>query len=409
MVSKREFTDQIGEAYDHLYDIVHLRTHPLTNILVADPHLSLKDKAWRCHHLLLNVIEELDPGPQAPIFSRAWRRHRLMVLHHIDGLEPQVVADELAISRRHYYREYKETLKAIASILWNRYVVKPQKTPETASEQPDQGDLDRLALLRTEAARLNQANRYTRLAEVVPGVVQLVTEMARQNEVQIQVSLRDNSPRLSMDQHILRQILLGLLNYLLGPVRRCELRVTDVWQAENVRLIFRLRGVANQLNIPQDDVQFAMLKELAAIQKAHINLAVDEYGQEGFDLILPTLPPQTVLVVDDNTDTLELFRRYLQPHQFQVATAQTGAEVLNLARTLQPQAIILDLMLPDRDGWDILQTLTHQPETHHIPIIICTVLSTKQLALSLGAAAFLEKPVTEEALLTTLAGLEAAE
>ena len=62
--------------------------------------------------------------------------------------------------------------------------------------------------------------------------------------------------------------------------------------------------------------------------------------------------------------------------------------------------------MPDQDGWDVLQTLANQPETRHIPVIVCTVLSAKELALSLGAAFFLEKPITEKALISTLRMLD---
>ena len=102
MVSRQEFGEQIGDAYEHLYDLVYLRTHPLTDVLVAHPDLQRKEKAWRLHRLLLEAIEELDPGPQAPAFSHEWRRHRLMVLRYLDGLDPPAIADQIAISRRHY-------------------------------------------------------------------------------------------------------------------------------------------------------------------------------------------------------------------------------------------------------------------------------------------------------------------
>jgi CheY-like chemotaxis protein len=126
----------------------------------------------------------------------------------------------------------------------------------------------------------------------------------------------------------------------------------------------------------------------------------------GFKVKLPTAQ-RTVLVVDDNEDALELFRRYLSP-LYRVATAGTAHKALEQARQLQPHAITLDLMMPEQDGWDLLQTLLNQPDTRHIPIIVCTVLKQKALALSLGAAAFLEKPVSKQELLTALKALEAS-
>ena len=112
------------------------------------------------------------------------------------------------------------------------------------------------------------------------------------------------------------------------------------------------------------------------------------------------------MVVDDNEDILELFRGYLSPHHYRVVTAQTGQDALSLARRLRPYAITLDLMMPDQDGWDLLQALLNQPDTQHIPIIICSVLTQKELALSLGATAFLEKPISEDTLLLALEALE---
>ncbi len=125
----------------------------------------------------------------------------------------------------------------------------------------------------------------------------------------------------------------------------------------------------------------------------------------GFDVQLP-VAERTVLIVDDNRDVLELFSRYLSPHHYRVASAQTAAQALDLARRLQPHAITLDLMMPHQDGWDVLQMLLNQPDTCQIPILVCSVLQQKELALSLGATAFLEKPVTEPVLLATLRALE---
>jgi CheY-like chemotaxis protein len=120
------------------------------------------------------------------------------------------------------------------------------------------------------------------------------------------------------------------------------------------------------------------------------------------------MPPQhTVLVIDDNEDILTLFHRYLSLHHYQVVTASSAAEALSLAQQLQPFAITLDLMMPDQDGWDLLQTFLNHPGISATPIIVCSVLRQKELALSLGATAFLEKPVSEEALLAVLAALHA--
>lgn len=122
--------------------------------------------------------------------------------------------------------------------------------------------------------------------------------------------------------------------------------------------------------------------------------------------ILPVEPHATVLVVDDNEDTLVLIQRYLTQHHYHAVITNQAEEALRIAAQLQPIAITVDLMMPDIDGWDLLQIFLHQPATQHIPIIVCSVLRQKELALSLGAAAFLEKPVMEEALINLLSSFQ---
>jgi CheY-like chemotaxis protein len=119
-------------------------------------------------------------------------------------------------------------------------------------------------------------------------------------------------------------------------------------------------------------------------------------------LELPLEYDQTVLVADDNEDTLTLFKRYLTPNRYRVITTTSTQSAIELARTVKPDVVIVDLMMPERDGWDLLQSLSNLPATSHIPIVICSVLKQKELALSLGASAYLPKPFTEQALLSVL-------
>jgi CheY-like chemotaxis protein len=150
----------------------------------------------------------------------------------------------------------------------------------------------------------------------------------------------------------------------------------------------------------------AVFDEMA--QSSNINILTLHAGQAivGFDVQLPTAE-RIVLVVDDNEDVLILIQRFLTPHHYRVFTAQTAQAALELARQTRPHAITLDLMMPDQDGWDLLQALLNQPETYNTPIVVCSVLKQqKELALSLGATAFLKKPITEEGLLAVIESLE---
>ncbi len=83
----------------------------------------------------------------------------------------------------------------------------------------------------------------------------------------------------------------------------------------------------------------------------------------------------TVLAIDDDPRALELTRATLEPHGFQVLTALSGEEGLEIAKRKQPDLIILDLLMPDLDGFEVSKALKEEPETAGIPIVILTVRS----------------------------------
>jgi CheY-like chemotaxis protein len=82
--------------------------------------------------------------------------------------------------------------------------------------------------------------------------------------------------------------------------------------------------------------------------------------------------------------------------------AASGYEGLKLAQELQPDAIILDVMMPEMDGWEFLQRLRALPQLTETPVVICSVFNDPELAYSLGASANLPKPVGRRDVLEVL-------
>ena len=70
------------------------------------------------------------------------------------------------------------------------------------------------------------------------------------------------------------------------------------------------------------------------------------------------------------------------------------------ARRTPLELIVLDIMMPEQDGWEVLQRLRATPETRDLPILVCSVLNEPEIAQALGASDYLIKPVTQDALLT---------
>jgi len=100
-----------------------------------------------------------------------------------------------------------------------------------------------------------------------------------------------------------------------------------------------------------------------------------------------------VLVVDDDESSREISKRILSKRGYSVITADSGAAGIELAREQQPDIIVLDILMPGMDGWQVLEELRDIPETSDIPIIMQSMLSERELGLSLGADDFLTKPV----------------
>jgi hypothetical protein len=105
-----------------------------------------------------------------------------------------------------------------------------------------------------------------------------------------------------------------------------------------------------------------------------------------------------LLIVDDDRNFAGIARNLARERRFKVVTAQNARNGLELARQLKPSAILLDLHLPDNDGWVVLDRLKHDPAMRHIPIHIISIEPERERSLRQGALSYLQKPVTKEAL-----------
>jgi CheY-like chemotaxis protein len=106
-----------------------------------------------------------------------------------------------------------------------------------------------------------------------------------------------------------------------------------------------------------------------------------------------------VLVVEDNRELALVLRRQLESDGYQVVLAGSGEDALWLAREEQPQLITLDIMLPDVDGFDVLERLKAHPSTAAIPVVVVSVLAERERGYSMGAVDYVVKPFSEKKLL----------
>lgn len=112
-----------------------------------------------------------------------------------------------------------------------------------------------------------------------------------------------------------------------------------------------------------------------------------------------------VLAIDDNPEAIDIIRKYLG-EDYRVIGLINSEEAVEKAKELKPLAITLDIMMPKKDGWQVLRELKKTPETQDIPVIILSIVDNKRLGFSLGATEYIVKPVEKQVLLRKLRNLE---
>ena len=104
----------------------------------------------------------------------------------------------------------------------------------------------------------------------------------------------------------------------------------------------------------------------------------------------------SILVVDDNPDNVDIIRHYLEARGYPITVAHNGEEALALYETVKPSIVLLDVMMPGRDGWEVCRVMKQHPALgKQVRIIMVTALDEwddKRQALQTGADDYVEKP-----------------
>ena len=122
-------------------------------------------------------------------------------------------------------------------------------------------------------------------------------------------------------------------------------------------------------------------------------------------------PPDAkrVLVIEDDVASANLLKRRFGQEGYQVALAMTGVEGAKKAKELLPDAIMLDLLLPEKDGWEVLHELKQGADTESIPVVVTSVTDNQSLGRALGAADYFVKPVDVQRLVERVGQLVAGD
>jgi CheY-like chemotaxis protein len=398
-----ELAGLVRSALARLYDYAFLQNHPLTAMLDRENNLDQVSRAQRVRRLLVDCINNLRPPVDAPADTA--RAYAILNHHYLDGLSVPVVADKLGLSQRQAYRELEKGIKAVTNLLWEQ-VGQDIRAAQLTPAKSDGSD-NRRQIAQQEVERLRPTARaeLVNLADLLGTISTLLTPLSQQTGIQIELSAPDRWQPVVTDRTMLRQALLSLLSHALrvarGNIGIAMSLEENVWQIdmrESSRVETRSAPIAST---GQSEIGLTVAQSLIESQGGRLVINPSA-GKWQAQIFLPVSRLATLLVIDDNADIVALFQRYLGRHAVSVVGAKDAENAMRLATELQPQVITLDIMMPNQDGWEILQKLKASPETSHIPVIICSVLYEPQLAQALGASGYITKPVSQNNLLETL-------
>ncbi len=388
---------EVKHALVNLYDPIYLQNSVLIALLrEASVQIVPGQEAKALRKVLVEAMDDLRPGGNTPLRSAGHRSYAALRGRYVDQLEIEELASNLGIGERQLRRELRSGLEAVAAAVARRLQRQPALDPPVAVP------LAETRPVQAEIEALDSRQGPVNLCTEVRNVQALVASLARDRDSTMHDRVEPESVVVRTDRVVLRQALLALYSWAITRQRGqvFEARVSETGDNEAVFELACL-GSGGQ---PNGKSELPVLDELLQALQGRLEIASVPDGQ-AVRLFLPCAPLLTLLLIDDNRGFHQLFQRYLSGLPVRVLGAYNASGGLALARSERPRVIILDIMIPDQDGWELLAMIQADESTRDIPVIICSVLAQEALARSLAVAGYIRKPVTQAMLLSALRGL----
>lgn len=389
-----QFLRQTTDALRHYYDSAHLAGHPLLSqlkdTLGADQAIAVQ----RLRRMLLDAVERLRPAHGTPADSPAWRPYRILHDRYILGKDLGALEADLGLSRRQIQRDQRKAVAAVAIALL------AGKAHAAGHSQPGPQDS-----ITQEISRIASEEQVFDALPELENALQPIRAFAQQRRVELVARLSPPSLRVLGNQDLLRQFLVSALSLV---VRLASSRKSAVCVEKGasgiICTVYPWQG-----SVPDEHSLLVQFPEpLLVLAEANGVTLTQEANDDLWRLLIEfrVVPRSyTVAIVEDNKDLVRLYSRYLSSRGYRlVEVADSGGAVERIAE-IAPDAVVLDLMMSKVDGWQILQRLQGDSSLRHIPVAVCSVLNEPELAKSLGARAYLRKPVRPAELLECLTGL----
>jgi CheY-like chemotaxis protein len=389
-MTRGQFIEHLRTALMQLDDLQALRQNPLLGLFTQ---AGVAANPVHLQQLLFEGIEQVKEVDS----PRAGHLYEILYYRYVEQGAQMDVAYQMGVSVRQLRREQNSAIELLAELLWARTAgAQEQRSDPALARQTDdalQGEISWLHEFQAEASDLRQ--EFERALENAALV-------AARYGVKLAAKLPPRLSPVAVPPMALRQALLTALTALISSSANTVLRIAVDQPAQTslrVHLCQEMpaRGGGAAL---QDRAMVHTVARLLAPFDAHIDL--EEGDTLAITMLLPGIESIPVLLVDDNPDVRQLLQRYAANTRFRIVATGESEQAIPLVSEFGIQAIVVDIMMPGDDGWDLLARLRHHPATRDIPIAVCTILPQRELSLLLGANAFIQKPVEQTAFLNLL-------
>ncbi len=382
----------LRDALNHLYNPERLHASPLLQICGASV---ASQPTARLQQILLDAIHAMQPPANESAASVRRRIYDILRLRYEQQFSQKEVAAQLGLSVRQYRRLQQSALEALAFQLSEQFeqVAPVRIAPQTQAELPDALQWI-VKLPHDEIARVDQ---------VLEDVLGLIAPLAQRQEKELIVE-HTASVCSAIHPLVLRQALVNLLNasILHTASRTITLRIDEDGRQVKIVIFASIVAAYTPVHAPLVLPELVMAQTMLRHFGGELNAAFMPDRRLIAEVRLPSAALAPVLVIEDHTDTLALLQRYLVDTSYSVIAVSDPQQAVALAALHQPCAILLDVMMPEMDGWAVLMQLRQDERTASLPVLVCSVLDQSELAMSLGANGFLHKPITRPGLLAAL-------
>jgi len=288
---------------------------------------------------------------------------------------------------------------------------------------------DILDLARIEAGKMELNFEELKLSEMVNSVLSTAKGLVKEKPIHLVPKVPADMPTVRGDTMRVRQIMINLLSNAskftdegsitvetmvqIGPNGKPEALInvndtgpgiTEEGQARLFKAFSQVDGSATRKS-GGSGLGLSICANLVQLHGGRIGVTSAEGKGSTFWFTLPLFHQpvddvpegkKVILAIDDDPQVISLYERYLNPQGYYVVPLTDPSKAKERILELKPHAVTLDIMMPNIDGWTLLTALKTDPETRHIPVVICSIIEQTDKGFTLGASDYLVKPILEE-------------